>query len=289
MKNTLTYSQGIQSLLANMNDGTNRILINGVEIPSSDWTGTGTFAYSVEGATISIQRIADTSGNIMLQKVATDSYRLVRKEESSWQTTTGDTKDNVTTFTSSDVADGQATAWTSVVPLESGEKHSSIFAKVSQMFKNIRYLFKMLGTTDISSIGDGSVTSAISALNVSLANKTDVSLVGYSTLFTPPTGWSISAGVCYRIGNLVYFTIGLASSSGLASGSSITCTDFLPASIVPIYRYQNTCGATTSGNATPINAIVNFRVDSNSRDLYITNTSSSTLKYIYISMTYICA
>lgn len=171
MKNTLTYSQGAQSLLANMNDGTNRILINGVEIPSSDWTGTGTFTYSVEGATISIQRIADTSGNIMLQKVATDSYRLVRKEESSWQTTTGDTKDNVTTFTSSDVADGQATDWTSVTPLASGEKHSSIFAKVSQMFKNIRFLYKMLGTTDISSLGDGSVTSAISALNVSLTNS----------------------------------------------------------------------------------------------------------------------
>lgn len=169
MKNTLTYSQGAQSLLANMNDGTNRILINGVEIPSSDWTGTGTFTYSVDGATISIQRIADTSGNIMLQKVATDSYRLVRKEESSWQTTTGDTKDNVTTFTSSDVADGQATSWTSVTPLASGEKHSSIFAKVSQMFKNIRFLYKMLGTTDISSLGDGSVTSAISALNVSLS------------------------------------------------------------------------------------------------------------------------
>ena len=205
MKNTLTYSQGAQSLLANMNDGTNRILINGVEIPSSDWTGTGTFTYSVEGATISIQRIADTSGNIMLQKVATDSYRLVRKEESSWQTTTGDTKDNVTTFTSSDVADGQATAWTSVVPLASGEKHSSIFAKVSQMFKNIRYLFKMLGTTDISSIGDGTVTSAISALNVSLSKvcysetlSTTVSINASSRLvvsFTPsnPSGYSIVA------------------------------------------------------------------------------------------------
>ncbi len=44
-------------------------------------------------------------------------------------------------FTSSDVADGSATEWTSVTPLASGEVHSSIFAKISQMFKNIRYLY----------------------------------------------------------------------------------------------------------------------------------------------------
>lgn len=205
MKNTLTYSQGAQSLLANMNDGTNRILINGVEIPSSDWTGTGTFTYSVEGATISIQRIADTSGNIMLQKVATDSYRLVRKEESSWQTTTGDTKDNVTTFTSSDVADGQVTNWTSVTPLASGEKHSSIFAKVSQMFKNIRYLFKMLGTTDISSIGDGTVTSAISALNVSLTNTIIKTLANVNASANVPL---------HRRGTLIEFRNNIIISAG---------------------------------------------------------------------------
>ena len=64
--------------------------------------------------------------------------------------TGGDTAENTATFTSSDVADGSASAWTSVSKLSSGEKHSSIFAKVSQMFKIVRYLYKMLGTTDIS-------------------------------------------------------------------------------------------------------------------------------------------
>lgn len=72
---------------------------------------------------------------------------------------------DIENFTSSDVADGSATAWTSVTPLASGEVHSSIFAKISQMFKNIRYLYKMLGTTNISSIGGGTVTGAISTLN----------------------------------------------------------------------------------------------------------------------------
>ena len=78
----------------------------------------------------------------------------------------GSAKDN-----RSDVADGSASAWTTVSKLSSGEKHSSIFAKVSQMFKNVRYLYKMLGTTDISKIGNGTCTGAISSLNSGLANK----------------------------------------------------------------------------------------------------------------------
>lgn len=79
--------------------------------------------------------------------------------------TGGDTAENTATFTSSDVADGSASAWTNVPKLSSGEKHSSIFAKMSQMFKNVRYLYKMLGTADISKIGNGTCTGAISSLN----------------------------------------------------------------------------------------------------------------------------
>ena len=91
--------------------------------------------------------------------------------------TGGDTAVNTTAFTSSDVADGSASAWTNVSKLSSGEKHSSIFAKVSQMFKNVRYLYKMLGTTDISKIGNGTCTGAISSLNSSLTNKSYIKIV----------------------------------------------------------------------------------------------------------------
>ena len=73
--------------------------------------------------------------------------------------------DMVEAFTSSDVADGDATAWTGVNPLTSGETNKSIFAKLSQMFKNIRYLYKMLGTTNISALGNGTVTNALSVIN----------------------------------------------------------------------------------------------------------------------------
>lgn len=43
-------------------------------------------------------------------------------------------------FASSDVADGEATEWTSVEVLTSKEKHTSVLVKISQMFKNIRFL-----------------------------------------------------------------------------------------------------------------------------------------------------
>lgn len=69
------------------------------------------------------------------------------------------------TFTSADVPDGESTSWTTVPALTSGETHKSIFQKTSQMFKNIRYLWKMMGNTDISTIGNGTVTNAISTLN----------------------------------------------------------------------------------------------------------------------------
>ena len=52
----------------------------------------------------------------------------------------GDTEDCVATYTSSDVADGSATSWTSVTPMATGETHSSLFGKLSQMAKNVRYL-----------------------------------------------------------------------------------------------------------------------------------------------------
>ena len=79
--------------------------------------------------------------------------------------TDGDSKDNTVTFTSEDVADGDAISWTSVTALKSGISHATFFQRVSQMFKNVRYLYKMLGTTDISAIGDGTITGGLDAIN----------------------------------------------------------------------------------------------------------------------------
>ena len=83
---------------------------------------------------------------------------------------TGDSKDNTTTFTSSDTS--TVSSWTDVPTLTSGETHASIFSKISQMVKNVRYLWKLMGTTDISSIGDGTMSGAISTLNENKLGKT---------------------------------------------------------------------------------------------------------------------
>jgi hypothetical protein len=85
-----------------------------------------------------------------------------------------DGKDMTETFTSSDVADGSATSWTSVAKLDSGETHSSIFAKMSQMFKNVRFLYKTLGNTDLSAIGGGTVTDIVKSNYTRLGLKSRV-------------------------------------------------------------------------------------------------------------------
>jgi len=78
-----------------------------------------------------------------------------------------DSKDNTVSFTSYD--DLSPTQFNYVPLLSNGEKHSSLFSKISTMFKNIRWLYNILGTTDISAIGNGTITGAISALNNNLS------------------------------------------------------------------------------------------------------------------------
>ena len=105
---------------------------------------------------------------------------------------TGDTKDNTVTFTSVDST--EAEAWTDVETLETGEKHSSIFNKISTMFKNIRFLYKILGTTDISEIGEGTITSALSVLNGSATSENYGRVkVTDSSAVTDSTGLALAA------------------------------------------------------------------------------------------------
>lgn len=73
----------------------------------------------------------------------------------------GDSKDNTVTFESEDSTDSEV--WKEVQVLSSKEKHSSLLSKISSMMSNMRYLYKILGTADISELG--SVTQAIANLN----------------------------------------------------------------------------------------------------------------------------
>ena len=103
--------------------------------------------------------------------VGNDTIHITSSERNKWNSAisgTDDTKDNVVSFTNNDTTN--PTSWSDVSALTSGEKHTSIFTKISTMFKNIRYLYKLIGTTDISAIGNGTVTGGLSALNSNLNN-----------------------------------------------------------------------------------------------------------------------
>ena len=86
----------------------------------------------------------------------------------------GDIAENVITFENAD--SDTVDAWTNVDVITTGEKVGSLLAKISKMIKNVRYLFKLLGSEDISSIGGGTVTGGIKELN---SNLTPISLGQY--------------------------------------------------------------------------------------------------------------
>lgn len=71
---------------------------------------------------------------------------------------------------------------TQLTELVAGEKMSTALGKLKTAVKNVISLVKLLGTTDISKIGDGTVTGAVSSLN---SNLDSISKYVYST-----TGWT---------------------------------------------------------------------------------------------------
>lgn len=75
---------------------------------------------------------------------------------------TGDSAKNTVTFESGDSK--EAEAWTDVDVMKVAEEHKSLFGKISTMVKNVRFLYKLLGTTDISILGDGTVTGILNGL-----------------------------------------------------------------------------------------------------------------------------
>ena len=76
MKNVLIISTTEEELLSNVDDGTNRLFINGSEIPSTDWVGTGNYTATVEGHAITIAKIDTLTGNISLARTGDYTYEM---------------------------------------------------------------------------------------------------------------------------------------------------------------------------------------------------------------------
>lgn len=93
-----------------------------------------------------------------------------------------DLTQNAVAFTSGDAS--SPTAWTAVSLLTSGSTLATLFNRISTMVKNVRWLYSKLGTTDISAIGNGTVTGALSTLNGKVnatATSGAVDLKGYTS------------------------------------------------------------------------------------------------------------
>ena len=95
-------------------------------------------------------------------------------------------------FTSTDVADGSATSWTTVSPLTSGETTGSILNKISSMFSNIRYLYANSGGSSSTNI------------NVTL-NSSDWTLNNISGYYTQSiTSQGITSNSKIKIDGIIY-------------------------------------------------------------------------------------
>lgn len=87
-------------------------------------------------------------------KITTDQ-KLANIDLTDYLKKTGDASNTTVTFTET----------TELAQPTTGEKLSGIIGKVSLAIKNIKTLITLIGNTDIKSIGDGTVTGAISDVN----------------------------------------------------------------------------------------------------------------------------
>lgn len=76
MKNILKVSAAGEDLISSIDDNSNRLFINDVEIDPEDWTGSGFYTDTIEGHAISIAKVASADGNIGIKKTSEYTYAL---------------------------------------------------------------------------------------------------------------------------------------------------------------------------------------------------------------------
>lgn len=125
-------------------------------------------------------------------KTTTDQ-KLANIDLADYLKNTGDASNTTVTFTEP----------TDLAQPTTGEKLSGIIGKVSLAIKNIKTLITLIGNTDISSIGNGTVTGAISDVNGKLAKyKIDKISVNKPDL---AIGTNIIDGTTFTLSKGIYF------------------------------------------------------------------------------------
>lgn len=141
--------------------------------------------------------------------------------------------------------DASNTTVTFIEPTEltqptAGEKLGGIIGKVSLAIKNIKTLITLIGNTDISSIGNGTVTGAISDVDGKLNQNTDLTLVNC-------VSWE-SDNTISKIGNRVFVTLGVQITSEQSSGSLIIASIARTYYPKTTYVIANAAGGTNGDN-----------------------------------------
>lgn len=111
--------------------------------------------------------------------------------------------------------------------LTTGEKLSSILGKIKLAVKNLKSLIGIIGTTDISTIGDGTITGGLSDVNGKLKAKIQIAEITGKT----GTGGSVGILIIPRSSypnTVAIIPLGYATNSSIQVGAiKITDTDFL--------------------------------------------------------------
>ena len=166
-------------------------------------------------------------------KITTDQ-KLANIDLTDYLKKTGDASNTTVTFTEP----------TELAQPTTGEKLSGIIGKVSLAIKNVKTLISLIGNTDISSIGNGTVTGAISDVNgklskmeiieitVTTGSGDSVGVAGVSKSMYPtakaiiPLGYDATLG--YRVGcfkvstDHIFFAIQDAVKGSWANAKTIT-------------------------------------------------------------------
>lgn len=146
------------------------------DLPNLSTTDTGAM-YNISDEFVSTDNFKD--GGEITYPAGTNIYKT---EDGMWDCLAGQLgdylmKDDIDTAVEESMPD--YTASTQLTELVAGEKMSTALGKIKTAVKNVISLVKLLGTTDISNIGNGSVTGAINSLNSSLVNidANDITLI----------------------------------------------------------------------------------------------------------------
>ncbi len=177
-------------------------------------------------ATLSKSYAVGGTGSRENENIDNARYYKEQAEKLVGNVVTGDISENIVSFTSDDVGPDGDHMLLDVEKLTSGEKLKELLNKGSRIVTNVRYLIKLLGSNDISSLGNGTVTGAITAMNEALSGKQDeIKLTGSRALVSNSSGKiAVSAVTATELGYLDGVTANIQSQINNLNNIKITQT-----------------------------------------------------------------